>query len=133
MSLTSITCSRPYARPAAASLAPLDAARREHFVGDEDVVLVAPRGVRAADEARAAGGLDVAIERVEVVLELGHQLGFGRRAALDAVAHVEDHQPVVPVAQVGEAVLDVDVVQGAAGVGAVGLPLRHFARDDTDR
>ena len=37
-------------------------------------------------------------------------------------------QSVVPVAQVGEAVLDVDVVQRPARVGTVGLPLGHLAR-----
>ena len=53
MSLTSSTCSRPYARHAGGVLGALHARRREDLVGDEDVVLVAPRGVRAADEARA--------------------------------------------------------------------------------
>ena len=123
MSLTSSTCSRPYARPAAASLAPFGYARGKHFVGDEDVVLVAPRGVRAANEAGAAVDFHLLVQRVQVVLVLRHELRIGRRPALDAVADVEHDEAVVPVARVQQAVADVDVVQRPAGVGTpVGLP-----------
>ncbi len=99
MSVTSSTWRRPYARYDAASFAPFTPRRRKHFVGDEDVVVVAPRGVRAANEAGATRGLDVAIERIEVVLVLRHQLRVRRTAALDAVADVENDEAVVPVAE----------------------------------
>ena len=103
--------------------------RREDFVGDEHVVLVAPRGVRAANESRAAVHFDLLVHRVQVVLVLRHLHRIRRRAALDAVAHVEHDQAVIPVARVQQAVAQVDVVQRAAGVGAsFGFPARHFLR-----
>ena len=70
--------------------------RREDLVGDEDVVLVTPGGVRTADEARAAVHLGLLVERVEVVLELRDHHRVGRCAAADAVADVDDDEPFVP-------------------------------------
>ena len=85
----------------------------EHLVADEDVTPLglAPGGVGASDETRPAHRLDLAVKRVQIVLELGDQLRVLGAAALDSVPHVEDHQAVVPVAQIGQAVLHVDVVQ----------------------
>src|SRR5690606_22178151 len=97
-------------------------------VRNEDVVVVAPRGVGAADEAGPAHRFDFGVELVEVVLVLHHQLRVGGTAALHAVANVQHYQAVVPVAQVRQAVLHVHVVQRAAGVGPVGAPLRGFLR-----
>ena len=52
----------------------LDGAVAVHLVGDEDVVLVAPRRVRAAREARAPTRLDFAVQLVEIVLVLRDEL-----------------------------------------------------------
>src|SRR4051812_47852246 len=42
----------------------------KYLIGDENILTVAPRGVRSADEAGATLERDVLVERVEVVLEL---------------------------------------------------------------
>ena len=114
--------------PCCCVLGALHARAGEDLVGDEHVVVVAPCGVGAANETGPTYRLDFTVQCVEVVFVLGHQLGVGRAAALHAVAHVEDHQSVVPVRQIREAILDVDVVQGPAGIGPIGAPLPHFLR-----
>ena len=107
----------------------LHAIRGKDLVGDEHVVLLPPRRMRAADEARAAIGLHIPVERVEVVLELRDHHRIGWRAAANAVAHVEDHEPVVPVRRVEQAVLHVDVVQRPPGIRTIlGLPEADLPR-----
>ena len=86
-----------------------------------------PRRVRAANEPRSALLLDVRVETIEVVSELAPELRLRWGAALDPVADVEDHEPVVPVRHVGEPVAHVDVVQHARR-RTVGLPARNLAR-----
>ena len=76
----------------------------------------------ATDESGPAGELDLLVERVEIVLELHHELGVLGAAALHAVADVENHEPVVPIRQRRQAVADVDVVERTAGFRALHLP-----------
>ena len=133
MSETSITCRRPYARAGCVLDSLIAVARGEDFVGDEDVVLVAPRGVRAANEARPAVDFDVLVQRVEIVLVLRDELRIGRRAALHAVADVEDDEAVVPPAPVEQAVLHVDVVQRAPRVGRAASSTARLPSASPDR
>src|SRR2546422_4714985 len=128
-SAMSITWSRPYARPS--PMTPGAAAlltRREHLVADEDVPAVPPARVRAADEARAPGELDLLVELVQVVLVLQHELRILRRSTLHAVADVQDDEAVVPVGQGRESVPDVDVMQHPSRFGALYLPAGHLLR-----
>ena len=87
---------------------------------------MAPGSVRAADEPGAPRELHLLVERVEVILELHDELGALGTAALHAVADIEDHQAVVPIGEGGEPVAHVDVVQRAAGLGALDLPARDL-------
>ena len=81
-----------------------------------------PRGAETVQLIHSGIGL------VQIVLELRDQLGRFGAAALDAVADVQDDQPVVPVAEVRQAVRHRDVVDIAPGLGLLGLPPRHFLR-----
>src|SRR5256712_5042473 len=102
--------------------------RREHLVADADVPAVPPARVRAADEARAPGELDLLVELVQVVLVLQHELRILRRSTLHAVSDVQDDEAVVPVGQGRESVPDVDVMQHPSRFGALYLPAGHRLR-----
>ena len=52
--------------------------RREYFVGNEDVILVAPRGMCTAYESGSVDRLDLPVQRVQIILELRHKLRIGR-------------------------------------------------------
>ena len=64
----------------------------------------------------------------EIVLVLGDQLRVLRAAALHPVPDVEDHQPVVPIAQIGQPILHVDVVDVIPRLAGRRLPARHLPR-----
>ena len=59
---------------------------------------------------------------------LRNELRVLRTASLDAVADVENHQALIPVAQVGEPVFHIDVVHVVAGFVGPGLPPGHLPR-----
>ncbi len=103
------------------------------LVTHEDVLAGPPGGVGPPNEAGTADRFDLAIQRVQIVLVLRHQLRVLRAALLDPVADVEDHQAFIPVAQIGQAILHVDVVEEVAGLVRAGLPARHLAAACRDR
>ena len=100
----------------------------EDLVAHEDVLPCAPCRVGAADESGTSNRLDVTIQRIQVVLVLRDELRVLRAASLDAVADVENHQTLVPVAQVGQPVLHIDVVHVVSGLVGPGLPPGHLPR-----
>ena len=100
----------------------------EDLVTHEHVAPAPPRGVGAPNEAGAADRCHVAIERLEVVLVLRNELRVLGAPAAHAVADIENDEPVVPVAEVGQAILHVDVVQHPAGGAAGRFPARHLLR-----
>src|SRR5256712_13392879 len=102
--------------------------RREHLVAAEDVPAVPPARVRAADEARAPGELDLLVELVQVVLVLQHELRILRRSTLHAVADVQDEEAVVPVGKARESVPEATVMQHPSRFGALYLPAGHLLR-----
>ena len=77
---------------------------REHFVTEEDVILVAEDRVGAGQPSRP-------VQLAVVETQLADELRVLGAAALDAVPHVEDHEPVFPVAHVDQAVDHLDIVQ----------------------
>ncbi len=112
---------------AAGSVHALGAA--EDLVADEDVV---------AHRHRVVGVAVRLCAEAPAVAELADQGRLGGGAAGDPPPDVEDDQPVVPVAEVGEAVFDGDVVQVAAL--ALEVPASHLPRrrgvgdvDDVER
>src|SRR4051794_17602165 len=101
---------------------------RKHLVTHKYVLAGTPRGMGASNEAGTAYGLHIPVQGVEVVLVLGDQLGVGRTAALDSLAYIENHQSFVPVTQISQPVLDVDIMQEVAGLIGAGLPAGHLLR-----
>ena len=100
--------------------------RGVHLIAHEHIPPLPPRRVRAAHEPRPPELLDAHVGGVEVVLGPRHELRTLGTAALHPVAHVENHESVVPVRQIGEAVGDHHVVQVASGLRLLGLPARDL-------
>src|SRR4030095_14612746 len=99
---------------------------REDLVRDEDVILVAPGGVGAADEAWPRRSFDVAVKLVEIVLVLGDELRIVGTPALNTVPHIDDDQPVVPVAQIGDPILHITIGTVVALLVAAGAEAGDF-------
>ena len=84
----------------------------EDLISGEDVVSVPVGGM----------GVAVFLRLVGAILVLGDELRLPRRAALDAVSDVQDDQSIVPVGEVGEAVLRPHVVQALVLLARPHLP-----------
>src|SRR5690348_7339201 len=78
--------------------------RGENFVADKKIIFIAEDAVRSGEPA-------VSVKLVMIEVILGDELGILRAAAGHPVAHIENHETIAPVGEIGEAVLYLQVVQ----------------------